>query len=298
MLVTCPNCSSRYQVPDMTLGMKGRTVRCSRCGNQWAQPFVAAQPEARPKRPEARMVTDPPRERRPEPVMVSTFQNDEPEDDLLAAAMRQEESGDASGEPDEDGGNPFDRIAEMMAEQPPAPIPDMFATPSMERRPRRRGTLVLVILAILLVVAVLGGAAYFLQDRLISRVPGAAKIFEETHLRHEVPGAGLEFQSVGADRTTQDGHEALVVRGVIANGTETTRDIPPMRLALYDGPTMVQEKIADPPQPKIDAKGTVSFRITLDLPDPHATRFEVTFGAPAKPGADAMAKPADTAPAR
>jgi len=283
----------------MTLGMKGRTVRCSRCGHQWAQPFVAAQPEARPKRPEARMVTDPPRERRPEPVMVSSFQPDEePEDDLLAAAMRQEESGGGGGEPEDDG-NPFDRIAEMMAEQPPAPIPDMFATSSMERRPRRRGTLVLVTLAVVIVLVILGAGAYFFQDRLIHRVPGAARLLQEApFLRHEVPGAGLEFQSVGADRVTQDGHEALVVRGLIANGTDTAREIPPMRLALYDGPTVVQEKTVDPPQAKIDPKGTVSFRITLDLPDPHATRFEVTFGAAGKAASDAATKPASDAAAK
>src|SRR5579862_380921 len=149
MLVTCPNCSSRYQVPDMVVGMKGRTMRCSRCAHQWMQPFVANQPEARAKRPEARMVIDPPRERRPDPVMVTdpVRQRDEDiDDDLLAAAMRNEESGDASGEPEDEGGNPFDRIAEMMAEQPPTPIPDMFSTPAMEGRPRRRGTMVLVAL--------------------------------------------------------------------------------------------------------------------------------------------------------
>jgi hypothetical protein len=270
----------------MVVGMKGRTMRCARCQHQWPQPFVASQPEARTKRPEARMVVDPPRERRPEPVMATTFEREEPiEDDLLAAAMRQEESGDPEGESAD--GNPFDRIAEMMMEQPPTPIPDMFATPAMDGRPRRRGTVVLVLLAVVLVLAVIGVVAYFLQDKLISRVPAAAQYFEKAHLRNEVPGAGLEFQSVGAERNQQDGHEVLVVRGVIANTTDNGRDIPPVRLALYDGQTMVQDKVIDPPQPKIDGKGTTSFRITLDLPDPHATRFEVTFGAPAKAAAPA-----------
>ena len=298
MLVTCPNCNSRYQVPDQTIGMKGRTVRCFRCQHQWMQPFVAAQPEARAKRPEARMVMEPPRPPRPEPVMVPMPTRErepdpdpEYEDDLLAAAMRHEESGSASGDPDVDEGNPFDRIAEMMAEQPPAPIPDMFANAGMERRPRRRGTLALIVVAVILVLAVLAVGAYYLQDRLIMKVPQAEKVFEKAGLRNETPGAGLDFQSYTADRATQDGHEVLLVRGLIVNSTDAAREIPPLRLVLYDGQSPVQEKQFDPPQAKIDPKASVPFKIGLDLPDAHATRFEITFGggnktAPAAPAAN------------
>src|SRR5579863_9716293 len=118
MLVTCPNCSAQYNVPDQMVGMKGRTMRCSRCQNQWQQPFVASQPEARAKRPEARMVIDPPRAPKPEPVMVTDEREDKPiEDDLLAAAMREEERvGDGEAAAEEEEGNPFDRIAQMMME--------------------------------------------------------------------------------------------------------------------------------------------------------------------------------------
>jgi len=228
------------------------------------------------------MVIDPPRQRAPEPAMATTFEAEDEgiEDDLLAAAMRQEERGEEEGE--EAGGNPFDSIAQMMMEQPPAPIPDMFANATGERRPRRRGAMALTLVAILLVVVVAGGAAYFLQDRLINKYPAAAEIFDKAHLRNEVVGAGLEFRGVGAERNQQDGHEVLVVRGVIANTTENPRNIPPVRLALYDGQTLVQEKTIDAPQPKIDPKGTASFKVALDLPDPHASRFEVTFGTPEK----------------
>ena len=36
------------------------------------------------------------------------------------------------------------------------------------------------------------------------------------------------------------------------------------------------------PETALEPRGTVGFRITLDQPDPHASRFEVTF-APNKP---------------
>ena len=58
--------------------------------------------------------------------------------------------------------------------------------------------------------------------------------------------------------------------------------------------------MVDPPQPKIEPKGTVSFRINLEQPDAHASRFEVTFTAPKKgggkdAGASSAAKPAESA---
>jgi predicted Zn finger-like uncharacterized protein len=37
MIVTCPACSVRYLVDARALGLKGRTVRCARCGHTWHQ---------------------------------------------------------------------------------------------------------------------------------------------------------------------------------------------------------------------------------------------------------------------
>ena len=272
--------------------MKGRVVRCSRCQHQWDQPFVATQPEARPKRPEARLVVDEPRPRAPEPVMASAVERPEPEpigDNLLAAAMRDEERGDSGGNDAAPGPNPFDRIAEMMMEQPPVPVPDLFASAAGEPARRRRGAFALVAVAVVIILAIIAGLAFVLQDRIINRYPALARYYDELGARHTVPGAGLSFRDVSADRPRQDNAEVLVVRGVIVNATDRELPIPPLRLVLYDGPNVVQEKTIEPPQSKLDAKGTAGFKVTLDQPDPHATRFEITFGE-AKSGAAAQAK--------
>src|SRR5690242_12473302 len=35
MIVTCPNCGSRYAVDALAIGPAGRTVQCARCNNRW-----------------------------------------------------------------------------------------------------------------------------------------------------------------------------------------------------------------------------------------------------------------------
>lgn len=43
MIITCPSCSTRFQIGDSALGPAGRRVRCAKCGENWWQDPV---PEA------------------------------------------------------------------------------------------------------------------------------------------------------------------------------------------------------------------------------------------------------------
>src|SRR5690242_69608 len=49
MIITCPNCRTSYQIKPLTLGSRGRTVRCTSCGHRWfVRPEGVGEPEAVP----------------------------------------------------------------------------------------------------------------------------------------------------------------------------------------------------------------------------------------------------------
>ena len=49
MIITCPSCTTRFQIGDNALGPAGRRVRCAKCGESWWQEPVAAEPEPQPE---------------------------------------------------------------------------------------------------------------------------------------------------------------------------------------------------------------------------------------------------------
>ena len=302
MIVSCPHCSTNFKVPEAALG---RTMKCARCGHVWkaaASSGAAAKPApARAPRPAA-----PPPAAKPAPTVApykplddeiplesppSKPRRSEPEPDFSAMSADDPtmaeldalgftgEGNDPFKEDDED--DPFGKMSELMRARQPESMPDMFSSPRPRNPlPRRKGAFILWVVLLILVLAAAALGLFFFQDRLIDHWPSLSKYYEQVGARRDEVGAGLSFRNYNSERLVQDNNEVLIVRGVIANGTEQKREIPLLRLALYNGTTLLQEKIISPPQATLDGKATVGFKVTLEQPSADATRFEVTFIAP------------------
>ena len=48
MILTCPNCETRYLVDPAAIGMDGRQVRCANCSHEWFEPAPEQQPLPEP----------------------------------------------------------------------------------------------------------------------------------------------------------------------------------------------------------------------------------------------------------
>ena len=53
MIISCPNCSKKFQVPDNAIPKAGRTVQCSSCSHEWMQYPVKEQKVVKLKDPVA-----------------------------------------------------------------------------------------------------------------------------------------------------------------------------------------------------------------------------------------------------
>jgi|SRR5579859_496844 len=303
MIVSCPHCSTNFKVPEAALG---RMMKCARCGHVWKAP--AAAPSPAPVRPAASPVAAPPppvAKPKPAPATAPYKSSDEiplesppspsrrsqpepefedfPADDPALSEIDKlgftGEGGDPFKEDDED--DPFGKMSELMSARQPESMPDMFSPPRPKKPlPRRKGSAILWVVVLILVLAAAALGLYFFQDRLLDHYPTLSKYYEQMGARRDEVGAGLSFRNYNSERLVQDNNEVLIVRGVIANGTEQKREIPLLRLALYNGTALLQEKIISPPQASLDGKATVGFKVTLEQPSADATRFEVTFIAP------------------
>lgn len=310
MIVSCPNCSTNFKVPEVALG---RTVKCARCGHLWkataaapspapvrapappkkAPPPAAAKPTPRAPSPVAAAFEDEiplesPPSRSAQTRSAPIFEDELPGDSDPALAEIDAlgftgEGGDPFQDEEED--DPFSKMSDLMRARNPESMPDMFS-PAKPKKPlpRRKGAFILWVVVLILVLAGAALGLYFFQDKVIDHWPSLSKYYEQAGARRDEVGAGLSFRNYNSERLVQDNNEVLIVRGVIANGTEQKHDIPLLRLALYKGTEMLQEKVVSPPQTTLDGHATVGFKVTLEQPHPEATRFEVTFIAPKAAG--------------
>lgn len=201
MIITCPGCATRYQVPETAFDSDGRRVRCTACSFAWH----AVPNDATPGISEASPDFDSQDFGAEDGSVDSEF-------DLahhLAEAERLERNLAAFGHiPGRDAGR--------------------FDAHSGGRRQRLSSAWI----ALAASLALICGAAYEYREAVVRALPRTAALYDLAGL--EVNIRGMEFANVVVEREYENGLPVLAVRGEIVNITGRQLDIPRLRFGLRD----------------------------------------------------------------
>lgn len=261
MILTCPECATRYFIDGGAIGFSGRTVRCSSCGASWH--------------------VYPPED---DPLELSSDQ----EDDGLA-----DEAFEDAAEPEPDD--------TPLAELPAGELPGAFrAKAEKKRRVREAAAQGAIWAGVAAAVVLVLGLAVIFRAEVVRTWPKSASAYAAVGLAVNTIGLNIEDVEAqpgledgraavvvtGALRNIQD--------------HPVTAPALRINLLNKAGKT-VMGKIASPTDPKIPPGETRHFTVSLLDPPSSATDVEVVFDSarrlPVNPKARAKAPPPDLRPA-
>ena len=285
MILTCPACGTSYVVKDGAIPPQGRQVRCASCKHSWHQDAEAgAVSDAPPPPPPAAPVGD-----SAAPIEEQVATVDEPP---VAADAQPAEV--ASVGP-ETAANPG--FAEPVIEPQPAP-PVEFEPPAavdgtiVSRPPAaepvdefadwneahfgpdepasKLGRRLAILAAIVVLVAALAAAAWFLAPREWMARAGLSEVSSDSPLKLMVTSQDRQKLASGNDLVSLSGR--------VINPTERTLPIPALQADLRDGAgKLVYSWRIAPPAPQLAPRASASFNAAeLGVP-PNATSLTLRW---------------------
>ena len=281
VVIVCPHCGTRYQVPHATLGASGRDVQCAQCGKSWhAEANVPPPPAVDPD---------------------VLFPSEEAGLDL---AFEQEAVATQASAPIEPPGPaaPVDlererTLAEIRAAiAPKAPKPPANAIDakslskvqqSFNRRQRKifgklplarvRRTARLVALIVLLAILVLGFA---LRTDLVRAFPSLAGLYATIGLPVNV--VGLEFEDSKTINTLRDGKVVMRVSARIRSVSSRPAAVPPVLVSLLnDKGAAIYEWTVSPTISEMEPGEVMDFSTEVNAPPQGAVAVRLSFTAKA-----------------
>jgi predicted Zn finger-like uncharacterized protein len=238
MILTCPECASRYFVDDDGIGEGGRTVRCSSCNARWTAYRETPAPAASPPSPE--------------PV----------------AAEESAFPGSFPGAFTESTTAPI-----FASEALPKAFRERAAT---QKKVREAATVGAVWAGLLAGFALLIGVTIVLRQDIARIWPRTAGAYAMAGLPVNLVGLTIENQH--AQPQLQDGHAALVISGSLRNIRDRPVASPPLRISLLNAAGRpLSVKIADPDGARIPPGEARRFVINMLDPPVSATDVDIAF---------------------
>jgi len=271
MIITCPNCETRYQVGVEAIGSAGRKVQCANCHKAW---------QALPETPPAPHSELAPLRETDEDRLRADTEEDRLDHQFETAADGEVRTRQAIlatlGVGRKSPARP--RVARPTGSTGPRGVERLRK--AFDSLPHARVRLMARISAAVLLVTVVAGVVG-LRVELVRSFPALAGLYGGLGLPVNV--AGLDFSNVTSLRTWRDGQEVMVVRARIASVAGTAVTVPEVEVRLYGAAqTPLYEWSVAPRAQTLGAGETIEFETQLTSPPPGAERIRLSFATSAR----------------
>jgi predicted Zn finger-like uncharacterized protein len=280
VVIACPHCGTRYQVPYATVGASGRDVQCAQCGRSWhaeagAPPPPAVDPDLLFPAEEASLdlkFEEEARTASPVPAVPTALDPDrDPQHERTLAEIRAAIAPRAKAKPV----NGIDAKSLSKAQK------------SFSRRQRQlfgrlplarmRRTARIGALVLLVSMLVLG---FSLRTDLVRWLPSLAGLYAAIGLPVNV--VGLEFEDTKTINTLREGKVVMQIRARIRSINPRATRVPPVLVSLInDKGVAIYEWTVAPTIGEMEAGEVIDFTTEVNAPPPGAVSVRLSFTAKA-----------------
>jgi predicted Zn finger-like uncharacterized protein len=279
VIIACPNCGTRYQVPYGAVGASGRDVQCAQCGKSWHATADAPPPPPPAPSPSEDRLFSPADEAALDRALEAVAADAKPP---ISASMR-----------DPDHQRTLDEIRAAIAPKP-QPQPVNALDPALLNKAKRafakrqkgiadrlpiarlRRTARLGVMVALISMLTLG---FSLREDFVRWFPQLAGLYATLGLPVNV--VGLQFEGPKTLTLLRDGKTVMRISAKIRSIATRTVPVPPVLVSLLDakGGTIYQWSVA-PQAPSMDPGDLVNFQTEMNAPPDSAVSVQLSFTNP------------------
>jgi predicted Zn finger-like uncharacterized protein len=305
MKITCPNCETSYNIGSNSVGPEGRSVRCSRCSQEWyidsdgknvappgadpADDTSADEDEWAAAFDDADSATSPPASDDDEGETA------EAEPDEIAASGEDDWKSEIGLDGDDAPkvGGAFERDADfpLIDVEPEAfsksePLAELGAKTNKRKR-RKRSTYdpginispevrAMLGLGLFLLSIVLSVGVVLMREPIVRAAPSMAGLYSSVGL--DVNLRGLEFHDLRTFQEYENGGVVLIVEGIITNTRRRSTHVPALQLALRSSDAQdIYTWTVEPRVRRLPAGQNLRFSTRVTSPPEIATDVHVNF---------------------
>ena len=213
MILTCPQCATRYQTDAAKFPAEGRRVRCAKCSHIWHQNALAPEPE-----PGIELT---------QPGAVAAPGVTAPEAPPASESFKAASAHTGPAAPVAASASAAQRTAYA-----PSPVVVPQSAPKTRARSGERIAVVFGWFAFALIVVAIGWSTVRFREAIAGAWPQSASLYAAIGMK--VNASGIDITDVQSQRTMMSGQPVLAVEGKLVNLTGRAVDVPQLSARLTD----------------------------------------------------------------